>query len=49
MEKLCPHKPREAGASLASIAAWSFLFPGKEGSGSASVLCKRFRYVRNMF
>lgn len=49
MKKLCPHKPGEAGASLASIGAWSFLFLGKEASGSASVLCKLFRYMRNMF
>lgn len=31
MKKLCPHKPREAGASLASKGAWSFLLPRKEG------------------
>lgn len=49
MKKLCPYKPGEAGASLASVGVGSFLPPGKEGSGSASVLCKSFRYTRNMF
>lgn len=49
MKNLCPHKPGEAGASLASVGVWSFLPPGKEGRGSASVLCKRFRYTRNVF
>lgn len=48
MKKLCPHKLREAGACLASIGAWTFLFPGKEGSGSASVLCRRFRYTKKV-
>lgn len=49
MEKLCPHKLREAGASLASSRACSFLSPGKEGSGSAAVLCKRSRCTGNVF
>lgn len=49
MKKPCPQKLREAGASLASVGAWSFLFPRKEGSGSASVLCKGFRYTRKCF